>query len=680
MKKPLSTAKHCYYNIIVVFFPCAVFSIILFLGYRYEIFRLINSIYKELNILGLSDYLGLTLYYDTIALLISLVILLVILTAANRFLKIKYILIVLFFMVQLLFLLSAVDFFRVYETTFQLSFWGDEFNTGFSNIFQSYLAEVSTGFYIKLISITPVILGTALVFYLWNRKENFSRIVISNRTAPITRFLIYFPPVLMLILFFISIPSNSESRFEKAVKNFPGMEEKSLLSTLHELSMNPVYNLFAGQQEKTALAALPAENSTKDVPFSFKLDTSSLEKPLRHPRISNIPRGKKYNIILYFFESTPTKYLDIKINDKYVTPTLHRLAANSLYAKNHYANFPLSANAMLSILSSSYEHNTKDLVIQQHPDIKLLTIPEILKKQGYRTSLIHTGGLRYAGQRRFLKNRKFDQIIEYNDLIKIPPYNYHVGWGVDERAMIKPGIDFIKKDRNKPFFITYLPVNPHHPYKIPHKKYQITGKIPANLDYKKRNWLNYLNSLHYADAALGELVDALEKEGLMENTLFFLFSDHGEAFYQHRKNYNHPFYIYEENVHVPFMIYSKQFFKKRLDYTAVTRHIDILPTIQDILDIPARKEQEGKSILAAGNEQLALLHTFWKDDFLGIRDGKWKYIRRMKDGFEELYDLTKDPDEKQNLASGHKEITARYGAYIQKAKIYKTNYYKKILR
>jgi len=454
----------------------------------------------------------------------------------------------------------------------------------------------------------------------------------------------------------------------------PFTEKNATTSTIEDISQNPISSFFINSENEN-------NNFSKNenYKFKFKLNTNSLFSKKLYKRIDNIPRGKKYNIIFYFFESTPMKYFNKQINERYIMETWHKLQKNSFFATNHYANYPLSANAMLSVFTSSYDKCNKDLTIQKHSNIKIKSISEILKENNYKTCIIHPGDLRYAGQKRYLKNRKFDKIIDYNDLKNIEPYNYKVGWGLDERSMIKPTIDFIKKDRNKPFFITYLPVNPHHPYKIPSKKYQITGEIPKNLDFKEKNWLNYLNSLYYADAALGELITTLEKHGLMENTILFLFADHGEAFYQHVKNYNHPFFLYEENVHVPFLIYNKQFFKKPIIFNGITRHIDILPTVLDILKIKANNEIEGDSMLSPRKEKLALLHTYWKDDFMGIRDGKWKYITNMKTEKEELYNLNNDPHETKNISKNHQNICLKFKNKIFNSRLHKKEFYKRKL-
>ena len=307
----------------------------------------------------------------------------------------------------------------------------------------------------------------------------------------------------------------------------------------------------------------------------------------------------------------------MKIKGRYVIENWHRLEKHSINFLNHYANYPLSANALLSVLTSAYDMNTTEMVITKYPDIRLRTLPEILKDRGYRTCLIHTGGLGYAGQKRFLKSRKLDSIIEYDDLVNVPPYNKQVGWGVDERAMIKPALDFISRDPGTPYFMVFLPVNPHHPYAYPDASFKIAGEPGDGTEGSRKTWVNYLNSLHYADASLGMIVDELEKAHCLDNTLIFLFADHGEAFYQHPMNYNHPLFLYNENVHVPFLIFSTELFDEPVYYDGYTRHIDILPTVLDILGLPSRPEQEGVSVLSDHVEQLALLHTSWKDDYMG---------------------------------------------------------------
>lgn len=255
-------------------------------------------------------------------------------------------------------------------------------------------------------------------------------------------------------------------------------------------------------------------------------------------------------------------------------------------------------------------------------------------------------------------------------------YGRKVGWGIDERAMIEPAIEFMRKDG--PFFLIMSPVNPHHPYAYPDDSFRIAR--PAGDTPRDRLFADYLNSLHFADHAMGMLIDRMEAEGLMENTLFIMLTDHGEAFYQHPMNYNHPLYVYDENIHVPMIMYNKKLFPTRYDYHGVTRHIDILPTITDLLGIPDTTKREGLPIFAPRREQLALAFTTWKDEYLTVRDRRWKYIFRPSDGREELYDLAKDGHETANVAAAHPEVAARYRAVVEQGAGYISAYHEKLKR
>ncbi|HNW30127.1 MAG TPA: sulfatase-like hydrolase/transferase [Spirochaetota bacterium] len=665
------------YNAIFhLFLAHGMFAMLLFGFYRLRIYWYIHALYPDIKLKGFSDYLSLSAHYDSATLCATMAFLFIVLvmTAGHR--RMRFFILSAYSVILVFFLLFSMEFFRVYETTFQKNYAGREHFSGLGNIIDSALAEFSVEFYVLFFMVSLLAVAMNIAMCRWEKKNDIQEVVEFHSDLFLFRALRLLMPALCVISLAITLATDASAAVSSHKKRYRNDTARHL-SRLREFSMNPVYNLMTASPGSSGGAEETAAKG--HAPFSFRLNTDSLETGERYSRQDLMPRRKRYNIILYFFESTPRRYYDIKINGRYVIEAWHRLEQNSLNFRNHYANYPLSANALLTVLTSAYDLNTKDMVIQKYPDIGLRTLPEILKDRRYRTCLIHTGGLGYAGQKRFLKNRKFDKILEYNDLIKDPPYNRQVGWGIDERAMIKPAVDYLKRDPETPSLLVLLPVNPHHPYAIPGKEFRITGAGEDEEDYRKRNWFNYLNSLHYADASLGMLVDELERNGLMEDTLLFLFADHGEAFYQHRMNYNHPFFLYEENVHVPFLIYSKKLFPSPEYYDGITRHIDILPTILDILGIPGSPEQEGVSVFAPHHEQMALLHTSWKDDFMGIADRQWKYILRTEDRTEELYNLKEDPEERNNIAAVHPGITERYRRFVLRARTYKDGYYERIL-
>ena len=167
-----------------------------------------------------------------------------------------------------------------------------------------------------------------------------------------------------------------------------------------------------------------------------------------------------------------------------------------------------------------------------------------------------TGDLSYAGQMKYLKSRKIDRFITARDLAKDKRYNKkHVGWAIDERAMIDPAVDFMKES-SEPFVVIMSPMNPHHPYAVPDDSFKVAEHNPSGTN-RDGMWENYLNSLHYADYAIGELI--LESEGLMKDTLFFMLTDHGEAFISIRRIIIILSFMKKHTC--SFIIYNKDIFK-----------------------------------------------------------------------------------------------------------------------
>ena len=551
--------------------------------------------------------------------------------------------------------LAGIEFFRVYQGAFHRGFLNAEQATGLAALASSAFAEAGPLFWASAAAFSVLIAVVSALVFFYDGRVWSSALIYDG--AVVARGCLLAAALAAPACFVLCAGPGACGPGERYCQN-------PLMGVI-----------LPGPARGMAPPAPPEERMPA---WGGRFNTDSLDSARVYGRIDAVPRGKSYNVVLYLFESFPAAYLNLKAGDRHITETWHRLARNALSATNHYANCPLSANVMFSIFTSAYEMNSRHSVIQAHPGIGLKTLPEVLGARGYRTCHIHTGGLAYAGQNRFLAGRGYDRILEYNDLVRVPPYNRQVGWGLDERAMIQPAVDFMKGDPSRPFFVVLQPVNPHHPYEIPDDSFAVAGS-PRGLDGKAAAWVKYQNSLHYADAVLGMLVERMEREGLMDNTLFILVADHGEAFYQHRGNYGHPLFLYEENVHVPLLIYNRRLFPRPVLFTGLSRHIDILPTIQDALGLPGLEGQEGISLLAERREQMALLHTSWNDELLGLRDGRWKYIRNGVSGAEELYDLEVDPIEARNLAGESPGIAARYRDVVDKSSRYRAAFFERVL-
>ncbi len=190
--------------------------------------------------------------------------------------------------------------------------------------------------------------------------------------------------------------------------------------------------------------------------------------------------------------------------------------------------------------------------------------------------------------------------------------------------------------------------DPHDPYEPPE---------PYAGRYAGRP---YDGEVAYADELVGRLLSALDRLGRRRDTLVVVTSDHGEGLGEHDESV-HGFFVYQSTLRVPLILRGPAVQPgPRREVTA--RSVDLLPTVLDLLGVVPPKDVRfagrslapvlrGRSSLAEepsyAESLLPLLHYGWSD-LRCLREGRWKYIQAPR---PELYDLSRDPGERENLAA-----------------------------
>jgi len=227
-------------------------------------------------------------------------------------------------------------------------------------------------------------------------------------------------------------------------------------------------------------------------------------------------------------------------------------------------------------------------------------------------------------------------------------------FGVEESATVARLLSWIDEtDASHPFFATYLPAAGHHPY----------GSATAGQFGTDRDFDRYRNALAEADAALGALLDGLRDRHLDELTTVVVLGDHGEAFGQHPGNFAHSSFLFEENVRVPFVIAAPGLFDRTTRVSRVVSLLDAAPTILDLAGMSLTPDQLGRSLLQP-EERPALFFTDYMSRQLGLRDGCHKVIADLDAGRTRLFDLCRDPAEREDISATRSGLTAMYVARL----------------
>jgi arylsulfatase A-like enzyme len=276
----------------------------------------------------------------------------------------------------------------------------------------------------------------------------------------------------------------------------------------------------------------------------------------------------------------------------------------------------------------------------------------VLGPLGYRTAFLTSSFLDYVGLDDFLQNRGFDEIRDWPDLSKESAIS---SWGGDEAVLVDRTLEWIDRDRERPFFGLLWTQQSHHPYDPapgqPIVDYFAGGPLPPD------DWDlgRYLNTLAEVDRQLGRLFAGLRERGLADDTLVVVTGDHGECFGAPHRTWGHGFRLYQEGINVPLMLWNPRLFEGGGRPATIAGHVDVNPTVLDILGVPAPSSWEGRSVFAPGRPPRAYFYAANDDYLLGVREGPFKYIYNATRGREELYDLVKDPNEQTNVAALHPE-------------------------
>lgn len=356
----------------------------------------------------------------------------------------------------------------------------------------------------------------------------------------------------------------------------------------------------------------------------------------------NPENNEKQNVIYIITESLSSRTLK-KAREKNITPNIERLLKEGIQYEKFYAAASISHRSLPAILCSTYPYfNTKEIT-GENPG--LLCMPDVLKNEGYNTAFFSSDPQELHGEVYFLREHNFDLVFTSRNLTKNGEYVWK-GENVEDLALIDPVFTWINSQKETPFFITYFTSATHFPYQVPDD---------FNLVADGRYSDAYYNTLYYTDHFIGEMIKNLEKQRLLNDTLIVLVADHGISFGSHG-HFGHGVYIYEDYIKVPLIISNPVYFKGHVDAGTDGRHIDVTPTILDMLNIDVRNPFEGESLFSERKNRTSYF-TNIDARFIGIKEGETKLILDENTGRKQLYDLETDPNETKNLENTHPNKT-----------------------
>ena len=354
------------------------------------------------------------------------------------------------------------------------------------------------------------------------------------------------------------------------------------------------------------------------------------------------------NVVLIVLESVAARWTSLHNPLYATTPTLRAESARSAVADNFYAHIGRSSNSMVAMLLSAYPKLDFRELTEQYPDFPGTSLATMFRSRGYRTTFVTPSDMEWASWRGFLEGHGFEDVLDYRDLACPEMLS---SWGVEDRCMVDKVVDLIAGAGTRPFFVTGWTTQTHHPYE------PSPGVLPLNLlrESTPDDWDlgRYLNVVHETDRHLARIFEAVRRAGLEQDTLIVVTGDHGQAFGYPHETYVQGRTVYEEDVHVPLMVWYPRMYKATARVPVVGSHVDLAPTIAELIGLPAAPDWQGRSLFDESHPRRAYFYVAEDHFRLGVREANWKYIYSVRDGRDELYDLQADPLEQRNVAAQH---------------------------
>src|SRR4051794_904882 len=360
------------------------------------------------------------------------------------------------------------------------------------------------------------------------------------------------------------------------------------------------------------------------------------------------------NVILIVLESVAARWASLNHGAYDSTPNLNAESSRGLVFDSFYAHIGRSSNSLGSILLSKFPKLDFSDLTEEYPKLPGTSLASVFRDRGYRTAFVTPSDLDWADWRTFLSGRGFGEIVDHEQL---PCAGLLSSWGVEDRCAIDGMVDYIRKDPSRPFFLMTWTQQTHHPY-------EPSPGVPL-LEFVKEPVIDsydlgrYLNVLHETDRHIERLFDAIRAARLEQDTLIVVTGDHGQAFGDPHDSYMQGRTVYEEDVHVPLLFWYPRRFKTPQRSAVIGSHIDLAPTIADLAGFPAAPDWQGRSLLDREHPPRAYFYVAEDHYTLGVREENWKYIFDLREGVEELYDLSSDPSEQRNLAASQPDRCAR---------------------
>ncbi|MDC0215343.1 LTA synthase family protein [Candidatus Marinimicrobia bacterium] len=388
---------------------------------------------------------------------------------------------------------------------------------------------------------------------------------------------------------------------------------------------------------------------------------------------NTISKNEEPNVVIIFLESVGANRLTALGNPLNATPNLDRIIENGILFNRFYVPFIGTARSVFTMVTgipdvARIKTSSRNPRINRQYSI-------INNFNDYEKHYIMGGSAGWANIRGFLQLNIHDLSITELDDLNSPRLDV---WGVSDHDLFKESHQIFENlNTENPFFAIIQTATNHRPYSIPKNidGFQIENLSKEQVNIAGFNSVDQYNAMRLLDHALGEYFSYVKNSNYYDNTIFFLFGDHGtsDPWAKHM-----PLTDYElmlRSYHVPLIVYGNRLKEKGVIRDNVSMLPDLMPTIAGFAGINYHNQTLGHDLMSLKDDQNSYALTVGKDrayPVIGLV-GKQYYLTMYHDGTNiNLYDLYSSGSTR-DVKLDHPNLTIEYSRLVRG--LYETSKY-----
>jgi arylsulfatase A-like enzyme len=407
---------------------------------------------------------------------------------------------------------------------------------------------------------------------------------------------------------------------------------------------------------------------------------------------------RKNNVLLVVIESLRPDQLMSFGGSREVMPTVEAIAGEARLFPDHYAQASHSNYADICLLSSHYPlRSERAHVYPKNPTYPRVPIYDLLKGLGWHTAVVSSQNESWGQMINYLRTGSIDHFF-HSETFEGETYVPRNDEGfedfltggkrsgkIDDRFTVSEAIRWIDSIEDEAPFFMYLNLqNSHLPYETPADFDRPFGPDEIDFVIKFSGYPQeqagvakdmYSDSLAYVDSQLGRLVQHLKSHGSWDDTLVVVTGDTGQAFGEHGF-VAHANMIFEETVRVPLIVKSAEL-EPGVD-PRPAQHVDLPPTILDLLGLPPHPGLQGISLASedphSNRYRYIMVQTPIAHQY-GLVWNRFKLIDDVNYDRRLLLDRNLDPTEMNPVGRKHPALQAKLRARLDTWRRLQLDYY-----